>query len=490
MKRALVALAAIAAVLVAIVLLRAVGGAEPGRPSAPPTPIAVDADAALERFAAALRLPTVSHDQDSGVARDDDAFVAFHRLLERSYPRVHATLRRETVADYTLLYTWPGRDPELEPIVLMGHFDVVPVDPETLDHWSHPPFAGVVADGRLWGRGSIDDKINVMAQLEAAEALLAEGFAPARTLLMSFGHDEELGGSEGAAGVVALLEERGVRPALVVDEGGAVIEGAFPGLERPLAAIGIAEKGYVSVELTVETPGGHSSAPPAHTAVGILASAIHALERSPLPSHFGGSMKRTLEAIAPHTGFGPRVVLGNLWLFGPIVERVLLGMPNASPLLRTTTAATLFHAGIKDNVLPNKARAVVNFRIFPGDSIDSVVEHVRDVIDDERIVLIPSRKRREPSGGTAVGTEAFEMLAETVRRVYPDAIPAPYLIPGGTDSRHFRAISEGVFGFMPVRTGLDDLKRAHGQDESIGVDAYLEGIRFYAQLMRDGGDWQ
>lgn len=492
MKRALVALLALVAAAVAAMVIRTGGGAPPAPAAAVEAPaLAVDREAAVGRFAEALRIPTLSHGADTGVPRDDEAFASFRKLLERSYPLAHAELERVLVADHTLLYTWRGSDPALDPIVLMGHYDVVPVDPEAADDWTHPPFGGVESDGFLWGRGALDDKINVIAQLEAVEALLAEGFAPERTILLSYGHDEELGGGEGAASVVSLLEERAVRPALVLDEGGAVAEGGLiPGLDRPVAAIGIAEKGYVSVELVVETPGGHSSVPPPHTAVGILATAIHRLERNPMPSHFGGPMRQTLEAVGPHLDFGPRLVVSNLWLLEPVVERVLVAVPTIAPMLRTTTAATIFHAGVKDNVLPNRARAVVNFRIFPGETVADVVEHVREVVDDPRIALTPSRKQREPSDVSSTDGEAFALLRRAILDVYPDAIPTPYLITGGTDARYFRAISDGVFGFMPVRADMADVKRAHGNDERIRVDAFVEGVGFYAHLMREASRWR
>ncbi len=491
MKRVLAGVAAFVVLLGVVMVVRAGGGAHPSSDAAAPPLVAVDREAAIDRFAAALRIPTLSHGGDSGVARDDAVFVQFLDFLAASYPRVHASLKRELVAQHTPLYTWAGSDPSLDPILLMGHYDVVPADPDALDRWTHPPFDGVVADGYLWGRGAIDDKINVIAQLEAAEALLGEGFAPERTILLTYGHDEELGGPEGAQGVVALLAERGVRPALVLDEGGAVAEGGvIPGLDAPVAAIGIAEKGYISVELVVETQGGHSSTPPESTAIGILATAIHRLERDRPDSHFGGVMQHTLEAVGPYTGFGYRLALNNLWLLAPVVSRALLAVPDIAPMVRTTTAATIFQAGVKDNVLPGRARAVVNFRIFPGDSIASVVAHVERVVDDERVQITPSEKRREPSSVSEVGTPVYELLTETIREVYPDAVPAPYLISGGTDARYFREISDGVYGFMPVRMGMTDVKRAHGNDERIPLDSFIEGIDFYARMMKKGGTWR
>lgn len=490
MKRPLAVVALAALALSAVLVARAWRGAPP--PAAEPVaqPIAVDRDAAVAHFAEALTYRTISHGADSGVARDDAAFDAFRSFLARSYPRAHAALRREIVARHTPLYTWPGSDPSLEPILLIGHYDVVPVDARAVDRWTHPAFGGVVSDGFLWGRGSFDDKINVIALLEAVEALVARGFEPTRSVLLAFGHDEELGGGEGAAAVAATLAQRGVRAALVLDEGGAVAgPGMIPGLERPTAAVGIAEKGYVSVELVAEAEGGHSSAPPRHTAIGIVATAIHRLERDRMPTHFA-AMRSTLESIGPHLPFGYRLVTQNLWLFGPLLEPALSRVQLVAPMLRTTTAATIIEGGVKDNVLPNEARAVVNFRILPGDTIDGVVEHVRRVVDDDRIRLTLSAKRREASPVTSLDSPAWALLRGAIADHFPDAVAVPFLIPGGTDARRYRRLSDGVFGFVPVRAEVDDMKRAHGNDERIGVDAYLGAIGFYADLIERASAWR
>jgi carboxypeptidase PM20D1 len=488
-KRVAAVLGAGLLALFAVLALRAGNGA-PSPTMDPVAPsVAIDGDAALKRFSRALTFPTLSHGRDSGVARDSAAFAAFRAFLEQSYPRVHATLQRELFGGHTLLYTWTGTEPDLAPILLMGHYDVVPVDPDSADRWTHAPFAGTVADGYLWGRGAIDDKINVIAQLEAVEALLERGFSPARGVLLEFGHDEELGGEEGAALAAAAIASRGVRPALVVDEGGAIASaGMIPGLDRPIAVIGIAEKGYVSVEMVVETPGGHSSAPPASTSVGILATAVHELERNRMPVRTG-TLVSMAESVGPHLPFRYRLVTQNLWLFGPLLEPVLARAQPISPMLRTTTAATIFQAGVKDNVLPDKARAVVNFRIYPGDTIEGVVEHVRRVVDDERIQLTPTTKQRPASLFTRLDTPAWKFLRETIAAHFPEAIPVPFLIPGGTDARHYRGMSDGVFGFVPVRLETGDLRRAHGNDERIPIDSIAGAIGFYAELIERASDW-
>ncbi len=247
---------------------------------------------------------------------DRSTFLQLHDYLVRKFPKVHQALKRDIVGEYSLVYTWPGREAGLAPILLLGHLDVVPVEPGTEGGWAHPPFAGTIADGYIWGRGAMDFKMAVVGTLEAIEALLAEGFAPRRTVMLAFGHDEEIGGRNGAEQIATMLEQQGVRPEFILDEGMAVILGMVPGVDSPIACVGIAEKGYVSLELIATAEGGHSSLPPRQTTVGILASAIHALEAHPMPGHVDGPVGKMFEFLGPEMPIGPRVVLSNLWLFG------------------------------------------------------------------------------------------------------------------------------------------------------------------------------
>lgn len=483
MRRLAIAAAVLLSLLVAVLVARSVGRDDTAE-LLPPAPLAFDPIAAAERFAGGLRFETISHGSESGESLDVESVRAFHRYLEGEYPRVHTSLQRETVAEHSLLYTWPGSDATLRPLVLMGHFDVVPVPEENLGRWEQPPFAGVIADGFIWGRGAIDDKFNVFGLLEACEALLAEGFQPTRSVILSFGHDEEIGGSAGATTAAALLAERGVVPHLVLDEGGGLTVGLFPGIDDPIAAIMVAEKGGANLALSVESPAGHSSTPPPHTSVGILASAVHRLERDPMASHFDGPFRALMAHAGRGASFPLSVVFANLWLFGPLVEQGLLQVPQAAAMVRTTTAVTMFNAGVKSNVLPSRAEAVVNFRLYPGDSVEDVVGHVQSAVDDER-VAIEVRSAREASSVSPYDGEAFELLSRTIGQVFPGSLVGPTLSPGGTDSRHFRGISPNVYGFMPVVFEREDLKRMHGTNERVSVDGFADGVRFYAQLIRN-----
>lgn len=477
MKRIAVVLGIALGGLAAVVLGRAASLESRQVEVAPAEGPAVDAEAAARRLAAGLRFRTLSHFDPSRL--DAAAFLAYQELLAETYPAAHAALRRERVASHSLLYTWPGRDPEAAPLLLLAHQDVVPA---AADAWTHPPFEGVIADGYVWGRGAMDDKGNLHAILEAVEHLARRGVAPRRTVLLAFGHDEEVGG-EGAQAVAALLDERGVEPFFVLDEGMAVVEEVLPGLQAPVALVGVAEKGYVSVELRVRGAGGHSSTPPPHTAVGILATAIHRLEREPMPARLEGASRQLFAYLASELPLPLRTAFANLWLFEPLVISRLEGNPATNAVVRTTTAPTMIEGSPKDNVLPSEAWAVVNFRILPGDTVEGVVEHVRRVVDDSRVEIAPIRTPREPSPVSDPGSAAFAALQRTIGSTFPEALVAPGLVLGGTDARHYHRVADDVFRFGPYVFGPGDLGRVHGIDERVSVAGHARAIRFYVQLL-------
>ncbi|HSM60073.1 MAG TPA: M20 family peptidase [Longimicrobiales bacterium] len=458
---------------------------------APPVArIHVDTEAAVRRFAGAVRIPTISHERVEDT--DTAAFLALHAYLQEQYPLVHASLQRETVADLSLLYTWQGAEPGLEPVVLMGHQDVVPVVPGTEEDWTHGPFSGDVADGAVWGRGTMDDKVTVIAILEAVEALLADGFQPRRTVYLAFGHDEEVGGVRGAASIARLLGERGAEPyALVIDEGGAVVRGLIPGIEEPVAIVGVAEKGYVNLELLVEGAGGHSSTPPERTSIGILAEAISRVEEHPFPARFEAPAQGLFDHLAPEMTFLPQVVFANLWLFRPAVTWGLTRSPETAAMVRTTTAVTIVEGGVKANVLPIAARAVVNHRILPGETRETVLARVRGLIEDERVqVRIHGDEGVDPSPVSDPEGPAFRLLARTIRQVAAGdgVIVAPYLVMGGTDAKHYSGRSRNVFRFLPATVDADALELAHGTNERLDVDGFVTSIRFFQRLLRSADE--
>jgi len=447
----------------------------------PVDPISIDEDKAAERLAASIRFKTVSHmDPADG---DPEPFLQLHAYLAKTYPLVHQAMSLETVNELSLLYRWDGTDAALDPVILCAHQDVVPVAPGTDDAWNFDAYAGEISEGFVWGRGALDDKANMMALLEAAERLLENGYEPKRTVYFAFGHDEEVGGKNGAVAIAALLKERGVRAEMVLDEGGAVVEGALPGLDRPLATLGIAEKGYMSVELTVEAAGGHSSQPPKETAIGILSHAVHNVESNPLPGGLAGSAQILLEHAGPEMGLTMRILLANLWITSPLVESQLGGSPLMNAFMRTTTAPTIFEAGVKDNVLPAHARAVINFRIIPGGTTESVLEYVRRVVNDERVSIEPLEWTSNPSAVSPTDGWAYEILETTVREIIPDAVVSPFLVLAGTDARHYEPIAENIYRFAPFQIDSSELAGIHGINERIAVPVYANMIRFYHRLL-------
>lgn len=455
------------------------------RPVAP-LQVELDASALAARLGAALAIPTESATPQ---APSLQAFVNLHGLLRQQFPRVHAQLQSETVAGASLLYRWVGRE-ACAPLLLLAHQDVVPVEPGTESKWRQPPYSGALVDGEIWGRGAIDDKSALLGLLEAVEHLLATNYTPRCDVYLAFGHDEEVSGMAGATALATLLEQRGVRPALVLDEGGAITTGSVPGVAVPLATIGVAEKGYLSVRLRSQDAGGHSSMPPRRTAIGRLARAVARLEEQRPAAEFPPVQQALLERIAPYLPWPRRIALANLWLTAPLVQELLAATPASDATLRTTTAPTLFHAGIKDNVLAQQAEAVVNFRIRPGDSIAGVLEHVRATIDDEAVRIEPIEQfSNEPTAASRWDDPAFELLEQSLRSVSPEPqlIVAPYVTSGGTDARHYARISDRLYRFLPVHLSPELLASFHGSNERIPVAEYLRMVRFYIALIRGFG---
>ena len=439
----------------------------------------VDPQKAAERLAEAVRTSTVSYEDPASI--DKAAFLRLHALLEKFYPVVHERLERQVVNDLSLLYTWPGSDAALPAAMLAAHLDVVPAQ---ASDWSQPPFAGNISGGFLWGRGTMDDKVGVLGILEAAEHLLMAGFEPRRTIHFAFGHDEELGG-HGARALATRLKEQGAQIDFVLDEGMMIVEGIIPGLGPPVALIGLAEKGYANVTLAVETVGGHSSIPPDETAVGILSVATARLEANPMPTRLEGPVKEMFRWVSPEMSLVARIVLGNLWLFDPLVRAELASSPPTNATIRTTAAPTMLTASKKANVLARHASAVVNYRLLPGDSLDDVRAHVRRVVDDPRVKI--SFAPGEPNAATPVSpadSESFKHIAASVRAVFPQAVVAPSLVIPATDARHYGRLTNNVYRLLPIVVTAEDLDRFHGVDERIAVKGYADAINFYAEVMR------
>lgn len=445
----------------------------------------VDEAGVAERLAGSLRFKTVSSLDDPTL--NEDQFLGFRSYLEQRFPKVHATLKREPVGGLSLLYTWTGADASASPVMLMAHQDVVPIAPGSEAQWQAEPFAGEVKDGFVWGRGAWDDKANLISQLEAVEMLIGSGFQPRQTVYLAFGADEEVGGLRGASEIVKLLQSRNVRLDFVLDEGLLITEGIMPGLSRPAALIGVAEKGYLSVVMKVPGTPGHSSMPPPKGtgAIAMMSAALRRLDDEQLPAHLRGVAREMFETVGPEMNGFNRFALTNLWLLGPVVQKQLEKGASTNAMLRTTTALTVTRSGNKDNVMPAQAEATVNFRLLPGDTIDSVMAHVKDTVNNDSFELSALAGAAEPSPVSPTSSASYQMINRTLRSLFPDVVVAPGLMIGASDSRHFSAISDHIYRFSPVRAGPDDLARFHGTNERIATSNLAEMVRFYHQLLRN-----
>ncbi|RLV47878.1 M20/M25/M40 family metallo-hydrolase [Nocardioides mangrovicus] len=428
-------------------------------------------DRAVNALQALVRIPTVSHADPA--QRDDAALGAFVEEHARRFPLLHHHLERVELPSHALLLRWPGAGDEA-PVVLMAHIDVVPVDDDS--PWQHPAYGGDVVDGVLWGRGTLDDKGQVVAVSEAVEGLLEQDFVPARDVWLSFGTSEEVSG-ETAQLAAAELRERGVAPWFVLDEGGAVAAEAFPGVRPPVAVIGVSEKGTTTLELRVDGRGGHASTPVRKDATARLARAIVRLDARPMRSHVPAPTRELFRRLSPHLPRALRPAVG-----GPLLGRVL-AMAGAEPaaMVRTTLAVTTLSGAPAPNVIASTARAGINVRVLPGDTVDDVVAHVRRVVRDDAVqVRVVEAGEASPVSPT---DEAFALLGEVVGEVFPDAVVAPYVMNQATDARHFAAVCPRVYRFAPFRMSQEQRQSIHSYDERIGVDALAEGVRWYRRLI-------
>ena len=490
LKKIFLGLLALVGVLVAVVAINTVRKSSRQMEVVAIANLPVDEAGAAARLAESVRLRTVSSRDDASL--NADQFKQLQTLLKERFPKTHASLKREQVGELSVLYTWEGSNAKAQPILLLAHQDVVPIAPGTEGDWQVAPFSGEIKDGFVWGRGSWDDKGNLMSQMEAVEMLLASGFKPERTVYLAFGADEEVSGARGAAKIAVLLKERKVHLDFVIDEGLLVLDGILPGLTRPAALIGVAEKGYLSVVLKMAATPGHSSMPPkkGSSAIAMMSAALKRLDDEQLPAGIRGVAGEMFETLAPEMGGFSRVALSNLWLFGPVVQKQLEAAASTNAVLRTTTALTIVNAGNKENVLPGRAEATVNFRILPGDSKEAVMEHVRNQVtqalgsDKFELFALPGAVNASKVAPT--DSAQYRLLNKTIREVFQGVLVAPGLMVAATDSMHYGDISEHIFKFSPVRANAEDLKRFHGTNERLAVGNYAEAIRFYHRLLSEG----
>ena len=446
------------------------------------TPITVS-DSARYRMATAISIPTISHENPA--LFDSAAFDTFTQFLESSYPLVHQSLEVTPINKYSRIYHWQGKQSSLKPIILMGHLDVVPVPQENLPKWTEAPFGMTIKDNIIWGRGAIDDKISVIGNLEAVEGLLREGYQPERSVYLCFGHDEELGGLNGAIPIVNHLKSKGVEAEFVLDEGFAITQGLTPGIDQDLALIGTAEKGFVSLTLSVQLKGGHSSMPAKESAIDVLAKAIVKLKENPFPATLTEPVRDFMEHAGPEMPFLQKMAFANRWLLEPMIMNVFESTPSGNSMIRTTTAPTIFQSGIKENIIPYEAKATVNFRIVPGMSIKEVKERVAKLIDDERIQITEGSFNSEAPASSPTNSLGYERIRQTIHEIFPETLSSPNLVVGATDSRYYYPLSPNVYRFTPIYLNSETVGTFHGVDERISVSDFENAIRYYVQLIKN-----
>ena len=478
MKRVLIYLAGLLVLLILFLLFRTLGFKAV---QYDPLPARVTTDAHPELLAQAMKFETISHKPEM---MDHAAFEGLHRLLESGFPLVDSLLHKEVIADYSLLYHWQGAEAELPPVILMAHMDVVPVEYSTRDQWHHPAFGGAITDQFIYGRGALDDKGSLIAIMDAVENLLSAGFKPKRSIYLCFGHDEEIGGVNGAVNIKEHLVQKGIKAWFVLDEGGTLASGIVPGISDTVALIGTSEKGYVSLELSASIAGGHSSMPESTNSLAAVNRALYKLGDEPLPYRFSPPLKGFVNHVGPHMTGIKKMAFANTWLFKKLIYGAYSESAAGEALIHTTQVATIFNAGVKDNVVPYRAQAVVNYRLLPGDTPDYILERAKDIVDDTLIKIRIHQDLAIPASPVSeINCDQFRNIAGAVRSTNQGAIISPYLVLGATDGRHFYDISNHVYRFSPIPIAKDDLARFHGVNERVSLEAYQQAVDFYATLL-------
>lgn len=477
-KRILLVLLGLIALLIVIVLFNTIRF-QSARVSVKLDPPPAASDTAVRHLLKAISYQTISYEDSTKF--DSTQFTGFRKFLERTYPLVHQHLNREIVDGYSLLFRWEGKDKKLNPVILMAHQDVVPIEDETRSMWTSDPSKAQIKDGYIWGRGSADDKINLISILEAAEKLLGENFQPQRTIYLAFGHNEEVKGT-GAIAMASLLKQRGVKADLVLDEGGIITREKIPGLkDRSVALLGTSEKGAMSLELRVEKNGGHSAMPEAETAIDILTGAITRLRSQDFEARFSPSTEGFINTVGPEMPFGYKMVFANLWLFSPVVQNIYEQTNTGNAMIRTTVAPTIFTSGIKDNVVPTVATATINLRLLPGDPSDDVIARIHEIINDERVKIQVKGKVREATAVTSPESFGYRKVSEVITGTHEDIIPSPFLMIAATDSRYFSEVSDNIIKFSPM---VDPIG-FHGIDERVSLESFNLTLSFFERLMRN-----
>ena len=463
-------------VFIAVVAIRTVLFKPKTQPVAEAKPIDMDREACINAMRELVMCRTISCDDHS--LEDNAEFEKLVGMLPRLYPNVFVACSMQRLPDRALLLRWPGKSPN-GPAVMMSHYDVVPVDEEK---WEKPPFAGVIEDGVLWGRGTLDTKVTMNAALSAANHLIGKGFVPEHDIYFAFSGGEEVNG-KGAPNIVDYFVSHKIQPALVLDEGGAVVENVFPGVTVPCGMVGIAEKGMINAQYRCASNGGHASSPKPHTPVGILAAACKRVEDHPFKAHIEGPAALMFDTLGRHSTLLYRIIFANMWCFGWVIDllgRMSGGEMNA--LVRTTVAFTQMEGSSARNVIPTEAKMVSNMRLNPKDTVQSALEYLRRTVANDQ-VEITALESHEPSPVSEVDCPAWDKVASSVAENWPGCIVTPYLMVQCSDSRHYRDLSNHVYRFSAMALSKEERASIHGNNERIPLETVTKAAEFYVRLM-------
>ena len=444
----------------------------------------INEERAITNLSNSIKFETISNQNRSEESLQE--FENFIDWLKQSYQLVHKNTSLQRFND-TLLFKWEGSDPKLKPILVTGHYDVVPVIPGTEDSWAEPPYSGAVDSNYIWGRGTLDDKSGVIGILEAVTFLMESGFEPSRSIYLSFGHDEEIGGVNGAAEVARHLSESNVQLEWSLDEGSFLLGGFIPGVDKLVAAINVAEKGSVTLQVVGKAIGGHSSMPTRSSAVGHLSKALVKLDENRMPGGLDGLSLAMFDEMSKHMPFVYKIAFANRWLFGGVIDSYLSQVPATNAMLRTTTAPTMLSASVKSNVLPIEAIALVNFRIHPQNSVEDVFDHVRGLVESDNVeVRALSYRGRPASQVSSWDSRGYKVIESSVKEIFGDVIVVPGLMIAGSDTRHYGKVADNSYRFNPFPLSNEEFAGFHGTNERIKKKDFLDGIKAYIKIIEKG----
>lgn len=462
----------------------------------------------VRRFVGGIRIPTISN--ESYEETHFKPFDEFMKYLADSYPQVYKVMDTDTINKYGMTFHWKGKNRNLKPILFLSHYDVVPVvgyDPSTAiptdtifrltdkplppihayaEEWDYPPFSGAVANGRIYGRGTLDMKCMLFALMEGADNLITEGFQPERDIWFAFGHDEEVSGRQGALRIADYFKNRGMDFDAVYDEGGIIAApgSAIESIKAPLGLVGVGEKGFLTLRLTVKGMGGHSSMPPKKSSLVYAAEIIEKLNSAQFPAQIITPIETFFDNIGNEMGFFSRMAIANQWLLKPLLLGTMEKSPASNALVRTTTAITMAKGSDAPNVLSSEAEVTVNFRILPGDSVSGVIQHVKKICEGYDIGM-EVISQREPSGISPVNVRGFEIIQEEVAKIYPEAIVSSYITIGGTDSYKYQAVSNDIYRFMPLYLNQYEQRTIHNENEYISLENFGKIQWYFKELMKN-----